>query len=137
MDDVEQDIARLRALDRLALLERWRSLFGRDAPAHLSRPLMEKAIAYEIQNKAFGGLSKRTIRALRAATSARSAAGVSHLLAPGTRLAREWNGTTHQVDVIDDGYLWQGERYRSLSAVALAITGTKWSGPRFFSLKGE
>ena len=55
-------------------------------------------------------------------------------LAPGTRLLREWNGRTHQVDVTDDGFVWNGETYRSLSAVARAITGARWSGPRFFGL---
>ncbi|MBV1896917.1 MAG: DUF2924 domain-containing protein [Rhodobacteraceae bacterium] len=54
----------------------------------------------------------------------------------GGRLTREWNGVTHAVDVIEGGFLWGGQRHSSLSAIARAITGTRWSGPRFFGLKG-
>jgi len=53
---------------------------------------------------------------------------------PGTRLVRAWNGTTHEVTVLEFGYQWRGERYRSLSHIAREITGTQWSGPRFFGL---
>lgn len=58
---------------------------------------------------------------------------VSHLAA-GTRLVREWNGRTYHVDVIAGGFVWNGARYQSLSAIAREITGARWSGPRFFSL---
>jgi hypothetical protein len=133
-DDVEREIAALAELDRTALLEQWRKAFGRDAPPRLSRTLMEKAIAYDLQAKAFGGLSSRTRRALRAATKANGRSSLSKLPSRGTRLIREWHGTMHEVEVLEDGYLWRGERHRSLSAIARAITGTKWSGPRFFGL---
>ncbi len=125
---VASEVAALEAMDRPALTRRWRSVFGRAAPRHLSQSLMVKAIAHDLQIKAFGGLSARTRRFLK--TSAKTAAAMPP--ARGTRLAREWNGTVHEVDVVDDGYLWRGRQYRSLSAIALAITGTKWSGPRFF-----
>jgi hypothetical protein len=134
---VEREIAALEELDRTALLERWRDAFRRDAPPRLSRPLMEKAIAYDIQVRAFGGLSARTIRALRAAARADSRPALNGLPGCGTRLVREWNGVLHEVEVLEDGYLWRGKRHRSLSAIARAITGTKWSGPRFFGLKGR
>ncbi len=98
---------------------------------------MAKAIAYDIQAKALGGLSARTIRALKAAAKPGAApAAATRPPGPGTRLIREWNGILHEVEVLDDGYLWRGQRHRSLSAIARAITGTKWSGPRFFGLKG-
>ncbi len=58
-------------------------------------------------------------------------------VASGTRLIREWNGVTHVVDAVDDGFIWQGARYGSLSAVARAITGARWSGPRFFGVTSE
>jgi Protein of unknown function (DUF2924) len=58
----------------------------------------------------------------------------SPTLQPGARLLREWNGTTHVVDVLPDGFLWNGASHRSLSAIARAITGARWSGPRFFGL---
>ena len=134
---VEREIAALEGLDRTALLERWRVAFERDASPRLSRPLMEKAIAYDIQVRAFGGLSARMIRALRGAARADSRPAFSRLPGCGTRLVREWHGALHEVEVLEDGYLWRGERHRSLSAIARAITGTKWSGPRFFGLKGQ
>ena len=133
---VEREIAALGALDRSALLQRWRSAFGRDAAPRLSRPLMEKAIAYELQVRAFGGLSVRTIRALKAAAKPVMSAA-SRPPSQGTRLVREWNGILHEVDVMEDGFLWREQRYRALSAVAAAITGTKWSGPRFFGIRGN
>jgi Protein of unknown function (DUF2924) len=108
--------------------------FGRDAAPRLSRALMEKAIAYEVQVKAFGALPARTRRALREAAKADGRSGISNLPSRGTRLVREWNGALHEVEVLEDGYLWRGARHRSLSAIARAITGTKWSGPRFFGL---
>jgi hypothetical protein len=133
-DHVERELAALAEMDRSALLERWRMAFRRDAPPRLSRALMEKAIAYDLQVKAFGGLPARTRRALRAAAKADGRSSLSKLPSRGTRLIRGWHGTVHEVEVLEDGYLWRGERHRSLSAIARAITGTKWSGPRFFGL---
>ncbi len=98
---------------------------------------MEKAIAYGVQVKAFGGLSARMLRALRAAAKANGGPALIKPPSCGTRLVREWNGALHEVEVLEDGYLWRGEQTRSLSAIARAITGTKWSGPRFFGLKGR
>ena len=133
-DDVERELAALAEMDRSALLQRWRRAFGREAPPRLSRTLMEKAIAYELQVKAFGGLSTRTRRALRVAAKAHGRSSWSKLPSRGTRLVREWHGALHEVEVLEDGYLWRGARHRSLSAIARAITGTRWSGPRFFGL---
>jgi len=134
---VERELAALAELDRQALLQRWRRAFGRDAPPRLSRTLMEKAIAYDLQVKAFGGLPARTRRALRAAAKADGRSSLSNLPSRGTRLVREWHGTRHEVEVLEDGYLWRGTRHRSLSAIAGTITGTKWSGPRFFGLVAQ
>jgi hypothetical protein len=134
VDDVERELAALAKLDRMALLERWRMAFGREAPPRLSRTLMEKAIAYDLQVKAFGGLSARARRALRAAAKAGGRSSLNNLPSRGTRLIREWHGALHEVEVLEAGYLWRGARHRSLSAIARAITGTKWSGPRFFGL---
>jgi hypothetical protein len=133
-DHVERELAALAELDRTALLERWRMAFGRDAPPRLSRALMEKAIAYDVQVKAFGGLSAHTRRTLSVAAKADGRAALRKLPSCGTRLVREWNGALHEVEVLEDGYLWRGARRRSLSAIARTITGTKWSGPRFFGL---
>ena len=133
-DDLARELAALAELDRTALLERWRMAFGRDAPPRLSRTLMEKAIAYDLQVKAFGGLSARIRRTLRAVAKADGRSSLSKLPSRGTRLIRAWHGTVHEIEVLEDGYLWRGERHRSLSAIARAITGTRWSGPRFFGL---
>jgi Protein of unknown function (DUF2924) len=133
-DHVERELAALTELDRIALLERWRMAFGRDAPPRLSRALMQKAIAYDLQVKALGGLPARTRRTLRAAAKADRKSALSRLPSRGTRLVREWHGARHEVEVLEDGYLWRGARHRSLSAIARAITGAKWSGPRFFGL---
>ena len=93
---------------------------------------MEKAIAYDLQAKFFGGLPSRTRRALRAAAKADRKSALSNLPSRGTRLVREWHGTVHEVEVLEDGYLWRGARHRSLSVIARAITGTRWSGPRYY-----
>jgi hypothetical protein len=134
---VLREIAALEVLDRPALLARWQSAFGHKASSRLSRPLMQKALAHDIQVRAYGGLSRRTIRALKAAVTSDAAATSFRPLGRGTRLVREWNGIVHEVDIVDDGYLWRAQRYRSLSAIALAITGTKWSGPRFFGIRKD
>jgi hypothetical protein len=134
--EVAHEIAGLAELDRAHLVARWRRLCGRPPPSKLSRAMLEKAIAYEIQCAAFGGLSASVKRALRTAASGKGGSStVRRPVSPGARLVREWNGAVHEVDVVGDGYIWQGEAYRSLTAIAGRITGTKWSGPRFFGLE--
>ena len=136
--DVACAVADLADLDRASLVARWRAAYGAPPPRKLSRALLEKALAYEIQCAAFGGLPTATKRALRAAASSNGKSStVRRSFSPGTRLVREWNGIVHEVDVAGDGYIWQGETYRSLTAIACRITGTKWSGPRFFGLAGR
>ena len=135
--EVAREIAGLDELGRESLIARWRAAYGAPPPRKLSRALMEKALAYEIQCRAFGGLSGAAKRALRAAAASKDGSTGPRLLNPGARLIREWNGTVHEVDVSGDGYVWQDQRYRSLTAIARAITGTKWSGPRFFGLSGR
>lgn len=132
--EVEREIAGLADLDRVHLVARWQRFYGRPPPPKLSRAMLEKAIAYEIQCAAFGGLSTAAKRVLRAAASDKTVTPTRHVAA-GARLVREWNGVVHEVDVVENGYLWQGETHRSLTAIAGRITGTKWSGPRFFGLE--
>jgi len=130
---VADEMAALETLDRDALVDHWCAAFDHPPPPHLSRPLMVKALAYEIQVQAYGGLSPRIARALKAAARPNASdASLKRPPAVGARLVREWNGVLHEVEVLADGYLWRGERHRSLSAIARTITGTKWSGPRFF-----
>jgi hypothetical protein len=137
---VEDQLAAIRELDRDALVDRWRSMYGQAPPKGISRRLLERAAAYAVQAKAYGGLKPKTRKTLlRIAdsgdeTEAAQPRGSKPNLDSGTRLLREWNGRTHQVDVTEDGFAWNGETYRSLSAAARAITGARWSGPRFFGL---
>ena len=132
--EVAREIASLAVLDREDLVRRWRTTYGTPLPDKLSRALLEKALAYEIQCAAFGGPSTATRRALRAAASSQGKTNGMRRVSRGARLIREWNGIVHEVDVTDEGYIWQDRPYRSLTAIACQITGTKWSGPRFFGL---
>ena len=129
--DVEREVAALGDLPRKALAERWASTYVAPPAADVSPALMRKALAWEIQAKAFGGHSAKTLRALKAVAKGRT---VPKTTSAGTRLVREWNGATYEVEVLESGYRWRGETWTSLSAIAQAITGTKWSGPRFFGL---
>lgn len=128
-------LADLEAMDRDGLARLWKDLIGSSVPVRMSQPMQRRFLAFELQAKAEGGLSA----ALRSRLD-RIAAGEERkpppTLQPGARLLREWNGTTHVVDVLANGFLWNGACHRSLSAIARAITGARWSGPRFFGLVG-
>ena len=136
MRTTEIDLTELEALDRGALAAHWTEFFGQPAPRRLSRSFLRRFIAFELQARKHGGLSAQTRKQLALAEAA-TPKRVSRTLKPGGRLLREWNGVTHVIDVVEDGFLWQGKRHRSLSAIARAITGAHWSGPRFFGLQGR
>ncbi|MCW2370743.1 DUF2924 domain-containing protein [Sphingobium sp. B11D3D] len=124
--------ARLDALAALSLGElrdQWRSSMGSEPP-RVSADLLRRLLGYALQEKTMGGLSPSHGQALR-----RLAAGKeSVLLKSGMHLMRQWNGRSISVTVVEDGYVWEERCYRSLSAIARAVTGTSWSGPRFFGL---
>jgi hypothetical protein len=134
---LDDEIARLRGLDLSGLQARWRTMFGRRAPAHLPRHLLLRLIAYRVQADLHGDLDPATVRSLdRLARAGRSAPlPETSSVRPGTLLVREWDGVLHRVMALDDGFAWNGTTYRSLSQVARAITGTRWNGPRFFGLR--
>lgn len=151
LEEVEREIAALNDLKTPALQERWRELFRIDPPPRIRAGFLRRAIAYRLQELVHGGLKPSTKRQLRMhAEQARlrrmgtgTAAGPEErlpmprqrvTLSVGTRLMREWNGVMQVVEVGPDGFVWRGTTYRTLSAVACAITGTKWSGPKFFGL---
>ena len=136
--DPEREIALLSDLSHPDLAARWRAVHGAPPPKGMSRRLLLLALAYQLQADAYGALDSKTSRYLRA-VAAGSPKAVRPLpaLKPGMRLMREWNGRTHVVDVTEEGILWSGETYPSLSAIARAITGARWSGPRFFGLRGQ
>src|SRR5690606_3842650 len=126
------------------LVERWLAVYGRPPPKGISRRLLERATAYHLQLTAIGGmppdLRRRLARLARGVEAAvrndlpPSARKPAARLSPGTRLVREWTGRTYSVVVTVGGFCWIGRRWQSLSGVARAITGARWSGPRFFGL---
>lgn len=127
-------LAEIEAMDRAALSATWDQVFGSPVPKRLSRPFLRRYLAFEVQALARGGLPKGFVGRLQKA--ARDDLGkTSPAVKPGGRLIREWYGVTHVIDVVDGGFLWKGQRYASLSPIARAITGARWSGPRFFGLK--
>jgi Protein of unknown function (DUF2924) len=133
----------LRQLNAEELREQWQTLFGADSPPKLRSSLLAQAIAYRLQEKALGSLKPATLRLLeRIADDATVRRQVSTTpekirVSTGTVLIREWHGTKHQVTVLKDGFLYRAKRFGSLSRIARAITGSRWSGPLFFGLKSS
>ncbi len=139
---VAREVAALLDATSANLKERWRALYGTEPPRRISRDLLVRALAYRIQEQALGGLKASTRRLLAKVAADASArrfiqAAPEPTLKPGTVLLREWHGTQHQVIVREDGIVFLGKTYKSLSQVAHRITGTKWSGPLFFGLKAN
>ena len=141
----DQVLARLAALKNTPtpkLKEQWRQLFDSEPPA-FNRHYLESRLAYRIQELAYGGLKPETVRRLEKLGEELDGGRVEVRKRPandrpisGTRLIREYQGVEHCVTVRDDDFEYQGRPYKSLSAIARAITGTPWSGPVFFGLKG-
>lgn len=124
--------------ERPETLAQWEAIFGSPPPAYLSVAFMKKAIKYEEQCRAQGGLPAVTRRALRQIANGEDVASVAPAkLTTGSHLVREWNGRTYQVHVTDHGFEMDGKTWKSLSAIAKHITGATWSGPRFFGLNGR
>ena len=123
------------ALSRTKLLEQWEQAFELAPPPYLSIPFMTKALLYQAQCKRAGGLPAQTRRALQQIASGKPVKDVPMNPSKiGTHYVREWNGRTYQVAVVKDGLEMDGRVWPSLSAIAKHITGTTWSGPRFFGL---
>jgi Protein of unknown function (DUF2924) len=131
--EIEAEIARLRSLALDVLRRRWRAVFGGTPPKALSKDLLGRMIAWRLQERAFGGLNRESLGFLDAFM--RHGGSPRRRLKPGTVLVRDYHGQRHTVTVAADGFEWQGTTYASLSAIARAITGTAWSGPRFFALR--
>jgi hypothetical protein len=143
---LEDEIAHLRDLDLHGLRARWKGVFRRLPPPHLPRHLLFAVLAYRLQADQLGDIASVTARLLKQiATSDTTTPDVVRLtsqfhrrrieLKPGTVLMREWHSLTHRVMVVEEGFAWNGKTYDSLSKIACAITGTRWSGPRFFGLR--
>ena len=133
---IEIDLAKLADLPRDELSLNWFHRTGHPSPKGCGRGLLELAEAYAIQTQAFGGLKPSLRRKLEARPNGAAALKIqkSRRLAQGVKLVRERNGRTHQIDVVQGGFMWNGNKHLSLSAIAKQITGAHWSGPRFFGL---
>ena len=138
--DLDQEIAALADRPTADLQARWQALYGAAPPGRVGRDLLIRAVAHALQAQAIGEFSpalRRRLQRLAADIRARGDVAISTRprVKPGTRLIRQWKDETHEVTVLDDSFLWRGQSYRSLSQIARAITGTRWSGPVFFGLK--
>jgi hypothetical protein len=137
--DLAQDIASLSSLDTGGLRQQWKDLFGADPSPHFGRSVLVGAISYRIQERALGGLKPATQRLLDRIVEGRSEGAPERIpkrrASAGTLLIREWRGVSHRVTVLDNDVVYRKRRYKSLSEVARAITGARWSGPLFFGLK--
>jgi hypothetical protein len=142
--DTEALAAELTALSKMdapQLRAEWRRLFRSHPPKLLRRDLLQLGVAWKLQERVLGGLSAATKRQLdelarTMATKSDLAKARKVSLKLGARLVRAWGGETHEVLVVEDGFLWRGRTWRSLSVIAREMTGTQWSGPRFFGLSG-
>ncbi len=137
---IEVQLDSLPNLNRRELKGLWRDSYGSDPPEKISDLLMRQAIAHRLQVKHLGGLDFSTRRALKRVLEESSSPHAelrqgSKSVTNGTVLVREWHGVAHQVTATEKGVLYRGKVFRSLSEVAREITGTRWSGPRFFGLK--
>jgi hypothetical protein len=140
-DTVLARVAALKTTPTPGLKQQWRELFGKEPPPY-NRRFLESRLAYRIQELAYGGLKMETVERLVALGEQLDGGNVTVRRArvddrpiAGTRLIREWQRIEHCVTVLQDGYEYSGRPYKSLSAVARAITGTRWNGWVFFGLK--
>jgi hypothetical protein len=134
------ELKELGGLSTGELRRRWTRLFGMAPSLRISRELLIRAVAHRLQEETQGSIGKSCGRQLarlaRTLGDGGSLEGIqTRSFKPGTKLIREWKGKVHEVVIVGDTYIWAGQHYRSLSQIARAITGTRWSGPRFFGLE--
>ena len=140
-DPVLTQLAALKTAPIAELKARWRDLFDTEPPPY-NRRFLEHRLGYRIQELAYGGLKPETIERLDALADELDGKlsrrrRIENKPISGTRLIREWKGVEHQVTVRDEDFDYQGRPYKSLSAIARAITGTRWNGLVFFGLKNQ
>ena len=137
--ELEQEVEGLRRLSRQQLKDRWRALYKTAPPAAFTPDLMARGIAWRLQEKALGGVPpdvRRVVTGSGEGTPLRRRTPARAALRPGNRLVRRWRGRTYVVEVTDAGLVYDGASFSSLSVIASKITGTRWSGPKFFGLVG-
>ncbi|EAQ13591.1 Protein of unknown function (DUF2924) [Maritimibacter alkaliphilus HTCC2654] len=130
-------VEELETMDRAALVAVWSEVFQSPVPKGMSQNFLRRFLAFEVQARQMGGLPKHVLVRLNARSGEAKRKATTPGLKPGGRLLREWNGVTHVVDVTEEGFVWNGKTWRSLSVIAREITGAHWSGPRFFGLTGK
>ena len=140
-DALAADLAALSGLKAAELRAEWRRLYRFHPPKKPSRDMLQLGVAWKVQERVLGGLGAVTKRQLgdlakTMATKSDLAKARKVTLKPGARLIRAWGGETHEVLVVEDGFLWRGKTWVSLSVIAREMTGTHRSGPRFFGLTG-
>jgi hypothetical protein len=128
-NSVKQALADLESMERADLLALWEKTFGSPAPPRLHPSLLRSALAWSVQMK-----SQSEWHVQRIQRMLKQASGGSVITQAGTRIVREWKGRTHQVTVLPNGFEFESRYYRSLTSIAREITGTAWSGPRFFGV---
>lgn len=136
--DLTERLHALPGMEVSALRAEWKRLYRSQPPARISRQLLELGVAWKLQEAELGGLSRAMARQLGGSADISAAASEprsSITVKLGSRLVRAWRGETHDVLVVEGGYEWRGQRWTSLSKIAREITGTRWSGPRFFGLE--
>ncbi len=131
---IEIDLEGLLDKSRDELVTIWMARFASKPPRGLSQAFLARLVAYDLQAGARGGISPRLEKRLLSMAAGETPKPCAPKLKPGAQLMRTWNGVTHRVDVVEEGYRYKEETYASLSAIARTITGTHWSGPRFFGL---
>ena len=134
--ELEQVVDSLRQMSRQQLKDQWRDLYKAAPPAAFTPDLLARGIGWRMQEKALGGLSTEARRWLGVGRDGGppKQRAMRATLKPGNRLVRRWRGRTYVVEVRENGLLYDGERFSSLSVIAGKITGTRWSGPKFFGL---
>ncbi|GAA4028780.1 DUF2924 domain-containing protein [Sphingomonas rosea] len=132
MTSIDEQVAALPKLGRAGLQQRWQEVYKSAPPAAFTPDLLARGIAHWLQEKAIGRLDPALARQLK--TNGEGRGGARPKLRPGNRLVRRWRGRTYVVDVVEEGYRYDEQTYGSLSEIATLITGTRWSGPRFFGL---
>ena len=140
-EDFNHYLDSLDTLDRQALVAEWTRCYGRAPFRQMSRDLLVRSLAHRLQEQRRGSLKPALARQLKRVASGgkdgRSLTSVATRPKTGTRLIRQWHGTTHEVLVTDAGFEWKGRCWKSLSRIAREITGQKWSGPVFFGMKAR
>ena len=136
---VEAEVERLRTVPIVELRALWRAKLKSTPPPAFGPDLLRRSIAQKIQEDAYGGLDRATVRLLNQlmAQYAKTPGKIvlPRRIKPGAILVREWKGTSHRVTVAESGFVYQDRTYENLSEIARLITGTRWNGPRFFGLR--